>query len=121
MSGHSASGLPTPLNPACPSRPPPELAPVLLMSHLRGLLLAFCQGPTAAPAWASSLGQPPLLAWPAGSSSATRRACRAALQFLTTAARIEEKLARPVPEFTHAEALLDWYVKESLHRMELET
>jgi hypothetical protein len=97
------------------------MAPVLLMYHLRELLLAFCKEPSSAAAWVSVLGQHPILAIASQSTTPMRESCRAAVQFLLTTFRVEEKLARPLPTFSHPEALLGWYVQEGQHRMELET
>jgi PglZ domain len=97
------------------------MAPVCLMYYLRELLLAFCKEPASALAWVSALQYHPILSDSSQTGSSIRDSCHSAVQFLLTASRIEVKLARPVPAFSHPEALLDWYVQEGLHRLELET
>jgi hypothetical protein len=100
----------------------PGVAAVISMHYLRDLLLAFCKqgGPGAVPL-AGALEQHPYLAQPSEPASPMREACRAALQFLLTASRVEQNLALPLPPFSHPEALLDWYVDSGQHKLELET
>jgi hypothetical protein len=98
------------------------VAPVILMHYLRELLLAFCkQGGTTAATCVLSLEQHPLLSQPPESASTMRDACRAAIQFLLTAGGIEQRLSLLLPPFSHLEALLDWYVQNGQHKLELET
>ncbi len=100
----------------------PGVASVISMHYLRELLLAFFKqgGPGAVPL-VGGLEQHPYLSQPLEPGSPMRDACRAALQFFLTACRVEQKLALPLPPFSHPEVLLDWYVQSGQHKLELET
>jgi hypothetical protein len=100
----------------------PGTAPAILLHYLRELLLAFCkQGGAGVAAGVAVLARHPVLAPPPEPESPTGEACRAALQFLLTASRIEERLAQALPAISHPEALLTWYVQSGHHKLELET
>jgi hypothetical protein len=99
------------------------VAPVILMHYLRQLVLAFCKNSRAAGLADSvlALERHPLLSGASEPTSPMRDACRAAIQFLVTAGRVEARLTLPVPDFSSPEALLDWYIQNGQHKLELET
>lgn len=97
-----------------------QTTPAILRQHLRSALDGFLSKPSAqALTWVAGLDKHPLLA---DADAATERArqCRAGLWLLLVLQRVEAGLAAPLPKFSHADALLDWYVQNGQHLLELE-
>lgn len=93
----------------------PGTPPAILMQYLRELLLAFFKAPAAGPLdGTAQLAQHPLLAKTPERASPRAHSCRAAMQFLVAVQRVEEKLTLPIADFSHPEALLDWYVQSDV-------
>jgi len=83
--------------------------------------MAANTGETPVPplAWVSGLDKHPLLA-DADTTTERARQCRAGLWLLLALRRAETGLTVPLPKFPHADALLDWYVQNGQHLLELE-
>jgi hypothetical protein len=95
-------------------------SPVLLWQQLVAALLAFFTDPKAgALAWVPPLGHHPLLR-DEELISERRQQCRSSLRLLLRLHGIEERLAKPVPTFGHADALLEWFTGEGQHLLELD-
>jgi hypothetical protein len=97
-----------------------QTTPAILRQHLRSALDNFFSKPSAqALAWVQELDKHPLLA-DADATTERSRQCRAGLRLLLILRRVEANLPVPPPKFAHADALLDWYVQNGQHRLELE-
>ncbi len=93
-------------------------------SVLRQQLIANLKGFFAKPSaqvlsWAVALESHALLTAVEPLSDRTRQ-CRAALNLLLRLQRLEQRLTLNVPVFPHADALLDWYIGNSHHLLELD-
>jgi hypothetical protein len=102
----------------------PETAPVILAFLVRQAILARCQGTNADwPAWLRKLGQHPLVArLGRGETLAAQESnCAALLTAATQLEAVERALADPVPAFSRAEELLDWYTGNDRHLLEYRT
>jgi hypothetical protein len=98
-----------------------DLPPMLLFHQLRQAMLGFLKTPAPAGlAWAKPLAGLPILTEAAEGLSGRAAQCRAVLRFILAVSGIEERLGVAVPKFPHADALLDWYVQQGQHRMELD-
>lgn len=91
---------------------------------LRQQLIAALKGFFAQPSakvlsWTAGLEGHALLNAVEPLSERTRQ-CRAALNLVLRLQRIEQRLALSVPVLPHADALLDWYVSNGQHLLELE-
>jgi hypothetical protein len=97
-----------------------QTTPAILRQHLRSALDGFFAKPSAqALAWVPDLEKHPLLT-DADASTERARQCRAGLWLLLALRRAEAGVAVPLPNFPHADALLDWYVQNGQHLLELE-
>jgi hypothetical protein len=97
-----------------------QTTPAVLRQHLRAVLDSFFARPSAqALAWVEGLEKHPLLK---DDDPATEHAqqCRAGLRLLLVLQRAETNLLASSPGFPHADALLDWYVQNGHHLLELE-
>jgi hypothetical protein len=95
-------------------------SPALLREQLLSLLLGFFKEPEAKElSWTTPLENHSLLRTVELLSERGRQ-CRAALNLLLRLNRIEQRLAQTVPSFPHADALLDWFVGNGQHLLELE-
>jgi len=97
-----------------------QTTPAILRQYLRSALDGFFAKPSVqALAWVSGLEKHPLLV-DTDASTERARQCRAGLRLLLALQRVEAGLAVPQPKFSHADALLDWYVQNGQHLLELE-
>lgn len=93
--------------------------PAILRQQLVAALLAFFNQPqTQALSWVPAIEAHALLRAQELFSERARQ-CRAALNLFLRLYRIEQHLADTVPTFQHADALLDWYVGNRQHLLEL--
>lgn len=94
--------------------------PAVLRQHVVSALGGFFASPSlAALAWAPSLMNHPLLTDKATLTDRARQ-CRAGMRVLLGLHAIEQRLAASVPKVQHADALLDWYVRQEHHLLELD-
>lgn len=74
----------------------------------------------AALAWTAGLETHPVAKGDFGRASGLRRQCQAAVELAKAITSIEGRLAIAVPDFPHADQLLDWYVSSGHHLLELD-
>jgi hypothetical protein len=97
-----------------------QTTPAILRQHLRSALDSFFSKPSAKTlAWVQGLDKHPLLA-DADATTERARQCRAGLRLLLAFRTVEAGLSLPLPKFSHADALLDWYAQNGQHLLELE-
>jgi len=94
-------------------------AAVLRQQLIAVLKAFFAQPSTQALAWVTPLEDHEFLSAVEPLSERTRQ-CRAALNLLLRLQRIEQRLALGVPALPHADALLDWYIGNGQHLLELD-
>jgi hypothetical protein len=71
-------------------------------------------------AWTVGLESHPVAKGDFGRATGLRRQCQAAVELAKAITSIEKRLAMPVPDFPHADQLLDWYVSSGHHLLELD-
>ncbi|MCX5676472.1 MAG: PglZ domain-containing protein [Planctomycetota bacterium] len=99
----------------------PDVSPAIAFRQLRASLLAFFEKPSAdRMAWASQLAAHPLLSGSADGLSASAAQYRAGLRLVVALDRVESRLAKTMPRLPHADAVLDWYVENGQHLLELD-
>jgi len=97
-----------------------QTTPAILRQYLLAALDGFFANQSAqALAWVQALEGHPLLGDVEVATDRTRQ-CQAGLRLLLTLRRVESNLALPLAKFPHADALLDWYVQNGQHLLELE-
>jgi hypothetical protein len=97
-----------------------QRVPAILRQHLLSALDTFFKKPSAqALAWVPPLENHPILS-DAEVPTDRSRQCRAGLRLLLALQRAEAGLALSLPEFPHADALLDWHIHNGQHLLELE-
>ena len=95
-------------------------SPSILRQQLVSTLLAFFNQPKPdSLAWVPPLEAHPLLRSDEHFSDRARQ-CRAALDLLLRVYRTERRLGIDIPHFADAESLLDWYINEGQHVLELD-
>jgi len=95
-------------------------SPAILRQQLTSALQTFFHQPSAAAlAWVCPLEGHSFLQAGEPLSERTRQ-CRAALNLLLRLKRIEQRLALKVPEFPHADGLLEWFTGNGQHLLELD-
>lgn len=97
-----------------------ETAPVVLKQNLKSVLLKMFES------WAESelasvnqLTDHPLVSGSAGILSPCASECRAGLLFLIAVHDVESRLRKALPSFADSGSLLDWYLEQRNHRLEL--
>ena len=96
------------------------LVPVVLHEALREAFLTFLADPSVAKTgMLAGLAKQPLLTASQDNDSDRSRQCRLGIQCLTILGQIEDRLAKRIPKFSHADALLDWYLENGYHTLEL--
>jgi len=99
----------------------PGIFPAVLRQHLRLAILEFLKKPGSPDtAWVRRLEHHPLMSERSECLTARALECRSAIQLLIVVRQIEERLSMPVPQFKHADAVLDWYVQRAHHRLEMD-
>jgi len=99
----------------------PETAPVILKQHLKEILLKIFKNPAKnLVGWLSELTNHPLAVDPFETLSPCASECRAGLLFLLAAHNIETRLGKALPSFRDSGSLLDWYLEQGHHRLELD-
>lgn len=97
------------------------LVPILLHEALREAFLTFLADPAVAKAGLlDGLAKQPLLDASQDDDSDRSRQCRMGIQCLTVLELIEKRLAERMPKFAHADALLNWYLENGYHTLELQ-
>jgi len=97
------------------------LVPVLLHEALREAFLTFLADPAVAKTgMLAGLAKHPLLGPSQDDDSDRSPQCRMGIQCLTILELIENRLAKRIPKFPHADALLDWYLENGYHTLELQ-
>jgi hypothetical protein len=97
------------------------LVPIILHEALRAAFLTFLADPSVAKTgMLASLARQPLIGTPQDDDSDRSRQCRMGIQCLTILGQIESRLAKPIPKFLHADALLNWYLENGYHMLELQ-
>lgn len=92
----------------------------VLRQQLVAALQAFFAQPATHPlSWVPSLESHPLLHIEDAPSESAHQ-CRAALDLLLRLNRIEQGIAVEVPQFSHPDFLLDWFISKGLHQLELD-
>ncbi len=71
-------------------------------------------------AWTAGLASHPVARGDFGGATGLRRQCQAAVELTKAMTSIERRLAIAVPDFQHADQLLDWYVSSGHHLLELD-
>ena len=97
------------------------LMPAVLHEALRAAFLAFLASQSKAKTGllAGLLKQPLLTAAPDDDSVRSRQ-CRMGIQCLAILEPMEAILAKHIPKFSHADALLGWYLENGYHTLELQ-
>ena len=94
--------------------------PAILRQQLHAILLGFLGQPSLASiAWLAPLDRHPVLSV-SETLTDTSCQCRAGIRCLLSLLRLEQRLATAAPNFPHADALLDWYVQQAHHLLELD-
>ena len=97
------------------------LVPVVLHEALRAAFLTFLADPSVAnTGMLAGLAKQPLLGASRDDDSDRSRQCRMGMQCLTILGQIENRLSKRMPKFPHADALLDWYLENGYHTLELQ-
>jgi hypothetical protein len=97
------------------------LVPVVLHEALREAFLMFFADPTVAQTgMLGGLAKQPMLRASQDDDSDRSRQSRMGMQCLTILEQIENRLATRIPTFPHADALLDWYLENGYHTLELQ-
>lgn len=92
----------------------------ILREQLTSALRRFFDQPSAqALSWVEPLKNHPVLGTDEQITDRSRQ-CRAALNLLLRLHQIEVRLAREVPKFEHADALLEWFTGQGQHLLELD-
>jgi hypothetical protein len=98
----------------------PDTAPVILKQYLKSILLrTFKNSAKNLGAWVSELTNHPLVVGPAGGLSPCAGECRSGLLFLLAVHDVEERLGKALPSFPDSGSLLNWYLEQGHHRLEL--
>lgn len=96
-------------------------SPALLLPYLRRRMSEFFANPVAnGLAWAAQFESNPAVQADVADLSERRQQCRALVRLAGRIHQIESRLAETVPQFSHAEQMLDWYVHSGHHILELE-
>jgi len=97
------------------------LVPVILHEALRAVFLTFLANPAAMKTeLLAGLAKQPLLGATQDDDSDRSRQCRIGMQCLTILGQMENRLSKKMPKFPHADALLDWYLENGYHTLELQ-
>lgn len=97
-----------------------QTVPAILRQQLRlSLVSFFSKGSPQALTWVQKLDEHPLLA-DADTITERMRQCRAGLRFLLVLQRVEAGLTVCLPKLANADSLLDWYVQNAQHLLELQ-
>ncbi|NQT94307.1 MAG: PglZ domain-containing protein [Lentisphaerae bacterium] len=97
------------------------LVPIVLHEALREAFLTFLADPSVIKSgMLAGLSKQPLLGVSQVDDSERSRQCRMGIQCLIALERIEDGLAKHIPKFAHADALLDWYLGNGYHTLELQ-
>lgn len=95
-------------------------SPAILWQQLASALLhVFDQSQVKTLSWVTALENHPLLRITELFSDRARQ-CVAGMNLLLRLHRIERRLAETVPQFQHADAVLDWFTSKGQHLLELE-
>jgi hypothetical protein len=98
-----------------------RLVPIVLHEVLREAFLAFFVDPSVEKSgMLAGMAKQPLIGASQDDDSDRSIQCRRGMQCLTILEQIEDHLAKPIPKFAHADALLDWYLENGYHRLELQ-
>ncbi len=96
-------------------------SPALLLPYVQGRLLEFFNGRDRAKlAWVAECQSHPAIARDDDDLSERRNQCQAIVRLAASFQQIESRLAETVPQFKHAEQLLDWYIHGGHHLLELD-
>ncbi len=97
------------------------LVPVILHAVLREALLAFLADPAATRSGLLAAVAKHARVEPSQNEETERsRQCQSGIRCLTLLDLIEQRLVKRLPKFPHAEALLEWYLENGLHLLELQ-
>ena len=97
------------------------LVPVVLHEALRAAFLTFFADPVVAETgMLAGLNKQPLFGAAQDDDSNRSRQCRPGIQSLTILGQMENRLSKRMPKFPHADALLDWYLENGYHTLELQ-
>lgn len=95
-----------------------EVPAAFVRHFLRRMLMQRFQGSAAWPNWIAGLWDRTDGRLRDRTESESERACASLAYAVNGLAWVEMKLDSVIPNFSSAEALLDWYVSEQLHRLE---
>jgi hypothetical protein len=104
-----------------PFLPPPNTPAVILSHQLRQALGAFFKAPSAENlSWTEAVSKHRMMSTASEDLSSRGSQCVALTRFARRVRNIEKGLSTIPPSFPNADAVLDWYVAQGHHRMELE-